>query len=585
MFNFKNIRIGVKFGILTVVILIGLVIFFAFSFSGVNQVKVNGPIYTNIVLGKDLIADILPPPEYIIESYLVCFQMIQTTSQADLAGDLPGLVSRIDQLHKDYETRHAYWETALTEGELKNELVKVSYKPAASFFNIVDSEFVPAIQAGDSAAATKILNESLTPLYLEHRKSIDQVAVLTADVNAQFEATAVQEVNRTNLLMIIIGILVVLLTIGISAVIGGGITRPITDMVATAEKLAAGNIQVNVSLYSSDELGKLADAFRKMIAYIQEIATTANSIASNDLSQTIIPKSEDDALGNAFAQMVQNLRTTVNEVQNGVRDLSAASTELLKKSTSVADSADEMSRTAISVAAGMEEASGNLSNVAAATEEMTATVGDIANNAEKARAITERAASQTDQIATAASTLGLSAKEIGKVTETITSISRQINLLALNATIEAARAGAAGKGFTVVATEIKELARQTSAATEDIKARISGVQNSALTVYEDTDQISSVIHEVNSIVNSIATAIEEQSVVTKDIATNISNATSNIQTTNDQIIMVSGLSMSVSQEISSVSNSDHQNTQDWGSASALSALADQLNRVVAQFKM
>jgi len=392
-------------------------------------------------------------------------------------------------------------------------------------------------------------------------------------------------VSQTNLFMVIIGVLVVLLTIGISALIGGGITRPISDMVATAEKIAVGNVQVNVSLHSRDEIGQLADAFRKMINYIQEIATIANAIAANDLSQNITPQSEEDALGSAFAQMVRNLRTTVNEVQNGVRDLSAASSELLKKSTSVAESADEMSRTAIQVAAGMEEASGNLSNVAAATEEMTATVGDIANNAEKARSITERAAAQTDQIASAARTLGLSAKEIGKVTETITSISRQINLLALNATIEAARAGAAGKGFTVVATEIKELARQTSAATEDIKARISGVQNSALTVYEDTDQISNVIHEVNAIVNSIATAIEEQSVVTKDIAGNISNATSNIQLTNDQIIMVSGLSMSVSQEISSVSSSDHQNTQDWGSASALAALADQLKQVTAQFKM
>ena len=94
-----------------------------------------------------------------------------------------------------------------------------------------------------------------------------------------------------------------------------------------------------------------------------------------------------------------------------------------------------------------------------------------------------------------------------------------------------------------------------------------------------------MIHEVNAIVSSIATAIEEQSVVTKDIAGNISNATNNIQQTNDQVVMISGLSMSVSQEISSVSSSDPQNTGDWGSASALSALADQLNQVVAQFKM
>ena len=585
MFNFKNVGIGAKFGILAVFILFGFIVFFAFSYNGLNQVKVNGPIYVNIVQGKDLIADILPPPEYIIESYLTCFQMLQTTNLAQSAGELQGLITKMTQLHQDFSTRHDYWVTTLPEGELKSELVTKSYQPAKDFYAVVENDFIPAVQAGDSAAATKILNETLTPLYLEHRQSIDRVAVLSGEVNSRFEASAVKAVSQTNLLMISIGVIAVLLTIGMSIVIGRGITGPITDMVATAEKIAVGNIQVNVSLYSNDEIGKLADAFRKMITYIQEIASTANQIATNNLSQNITPKSEDDALGAAFAQMVRNLRSTVNEVQSGVHDLSAASAELLRKATSVAQSADEMSRTTISVAGGMEEAAGNLGNVAAATEEMTATIGDIANNAEKARAITDRAVAQTDQIASAASTLGLSAKEIGKVTETITSISRQINLLALNATIEAARAGAAGKGFTVVATEIKELARQTSAATEDIKARISGVQNSALTVYKDTDQISQVIHEVNAIVSSIATAIEEQSVVTKDIAGNISNATNNIQQTNDQVVMISGLSMSVSQEISSVSSSDPQNTGDWGSASALSALADQLNQVVAQFKM
>ena len=123
--------------------------------------------------------------------------------------------------------------------------------------------------------------------------------------------------------------------------------------------------------------------------------------------------------------------------------------------------------------------------------------------------------------------LGSAAQEIGQVTETITNISSQTNLLALNATIEAARAaGAAGKGFAVVANEIKELARQTAGATEDIKAKISGVQSSTGGAISDIGRIVNVIQEVGGLVANIAAAIEEQATVTRDVAGNIAQARS-----------------------------------------------------------
>ena len=126
-------------------------------------------------------------------------------------------------------------------------------------------------------------------------------------------------------------------------------------------------------------------------------------------------------------------------------------------------------------------------------------------------------------------------REIGKVTETISEISSQTNLLALNATIEAARAGAAGKGFAVVAGEIKALAQQTATATEDIKSRISGVQNSTSSGIAEIEKISRVIFEVSDIVGSIAAAIEEQTVSTKDIARNIAEASFGVNDVNERI--------------------------------------------------
>ncbi len=117
--------------------------------------------------------------------------------------------------------------------------------------------------------------------------------------------------------------------------------------------------------------------------------------------------------------------------------------------------------------------------------------------------------------------LGESTIRIGRDTEAITEISEQTNLLALNTTIEAARAGEAGKGFVVVANEIKELARQTASATVDIKNQITEMPATSSTTVNDIKEISVVIVELNNVINTITTEVEEQSAATNEMAGNI----------------------------------------------------------------
>jgi methyl-accepting chemotaxis protein len=235
----------------------------------------------------------------------------------------------------------------------------------------------------------------------------------------------------------------------------------------------------------------------------------------------------------------------------------------------------------------MEEAVTNLTSVASATEEMSSTIAEIAPLSEKARSISLSASDQANAISTLMQQLGHAALEIGKVTETITDISSQTNLLALNATIEAARAGSAGKGFAVVANEIKELAKQTAAATEDIKAKIGSVQSSTNSAISDINSITSVISEVGDIVASIATAIEEQSAVTRDVAGNIAQATMGVQAANESVAQTASVSRSMAQDIAGIDLATTEirsgGEQVEQSSIELSRLAEKLRALVGQF--
>jgi len=301
--------------------------------------------------------------------------------------------------------------------------------------------------------------------------------------------------------------------------------------------------------------------------------------------------------------MSGNLRKMFQDINAGVETLSSSSTELSAishqmsagseqtsgKANTVATAAEEMTTNMTSVSAATEQASTNLSMVAAASEEMTATISEIAQNSEKARSITGEAVSQAKSTSDGVNKLGKAADEIGRVTEAITEISEQTNLLALNATIEAARAGEAGKGFAVVANEIKDLAKQTAAATLEIKEKISGIQESSTVTVTEIERISKIINDVNEIVSTIATAVEEQSVTSRDIAENIVQASQGIQEVTENVAQSSTVSGEIAKDISEVnqasSEMSNSSSQVNLSAEELSKLSEQLKEMVGRFKI
>ncbi|MBK8784874.1 MAG: hypothetical protein IPO22_24500 [Anaerolineales bacterium] len=149
------------------------------------------------------------------------------------------------------------------------------------------------------------------------------------------------------------------------------------------------------------------------------------------------------------------------------------------------------------------------------------------------------------------------------------------------------RAGAAGKGFAVVANEIKELAKQTAEATNEIKDKIDSIQNSTAEAVTDIDKIVKVIRDVNEIVMTISAAIQEQSIVTQNVAENIAQTFGGVRDVNVRLSETSIVTNSIAKEIAELSGHSGQviseNGQELISAIVLTQLAERLSKLVAKF--
>ena len=335
-----------------------------------------------------------------------------------------------------------------------------------------------------------------------------------------------------------------------------------------------------------------------------EIAKVANQIAAGDLTYEF--KAGKKPLTGVYASMQQmtgNLKNMFQDISQGVQTLTGSSTELSAvsqqmtsnaeqssvKANNVSSAAEEMATAMNSVAAATEQTSANLQMIVAAAEEMSATINEIASNTAKGSQTTTQAVEKAEHISQKVDALGRAAMEISKVTEAIADISEQTNLLALNATIEAARAGEAGKGFAVVAGEIKELAKQTAQATDEIGLKIGEVQTSTTESVEAIKSIVEIIDDINSIVTTVATAIEEQSATTQEISNNVSQAATGVQEVNENVNQTSSVAGEVTQDVHDVSRSADEITsgtlQINESAGELSRLAENLNEMISRFKL
>ena len=462
-----NLKIRTRFMLLLVLFFAGFLLYGGWSFKTLDELKVNGPLYQRIVQSKDLVADVLPPPEYIIESYLVSLQLVATTDKAKQ----DGLVERLKVLKKEYDDRHAFWSKAGLEAALGSLLLKESNQPAQAFFKLSFDELVPAVQRNDRDAVTVVIGK-LEAHYEAHRAAIDKVVAMANQRAQTDEADAVSQIASSTTLMLGILAVSVAVCLAASLLIIRSILNPLNEAVRVVKTFAAGNLRVQFDARGYDEFAQLLSALQEMQGSLVKLVSTVRSGA------------EGVAIASA-------------EIAQGNHDLSGRT----------------------------ESQASALEQTAASMEELGSTVRLNADNARQANQLSLNASTVAirggDVVAQVVDTMkGIndSSRKISDIISVIDGIAFQTNILALNAAVEAARAGEQGRGFAVVASEVRSLAGRSSEAAREIKtlinASVERVEKGSALVDQagvTMTEVVSSIRRVTDIMGEISAASSEQS--------------------------------------------------------------------------
>jgi methyl-accepting chemotaxis protein len=324
--------------------------------------------------------------------------------------------------------------------------------------------------------------------------------------------------------------LIIICIIAILNVLRRIVIKPIGKLVAVSDQMALGDINVNITSDSNDEMGTLAASFQKMIDSIRAQVVSVEHIASGDLTIDVPVRSEQDILGKKLNELISrnnevmvNINTAAEQVASGAKQVS--------------DSSSALSQGATEQASSIEQLSVSIEEIANKTQKNAADANEANELAEKAKDNAEQGNGQMQEMLLAMDEINASSGSISKIIKVIDDIAFQTNILALNAAVEAARAGQHGKGFAVVADEVRNLAAKSANAAKEtselIESSIKKVEGGSKIANETAASLNRIVDDVAkaaSLVSNIAIASNEQSAGIKQINQALATVTAVVQT-------------------------------------------------------
>ena len=428
-----------------------------------------------------------------------------------------------------------------------------------------------------SAQAASILDGSLNKF-----EYLDDLLVKVIDARKDFitaeTRAAGAEYERTKFILIISVVVVILISVSMAFYLSRSINTSIQYLIEIANRIAQGNLQVDVTPKTKDEFGMLTNAFAETVKQLKSLIKGITNTAENLVSFSEQLTSNADQSAQATQQVANSISTVAFNMTNQGEQVTLSVREINDMTNDIAafEKLSEQSSKAANNVADIAQA-GRVA-VSGAVSQMETIAASVTESAEVIRQLASRS------------------EEISQISDTISGIAEQTNLLALNAAIEAARAGEHGRGFAVVADEVRKLAEGSALAASKIAELIRVIQNDTTKAVERMEQGTLDVQSGKSVVdeagNSFSTIVQAVIGLTKNAEIILHAARSSSEKINKLVSVMNELnktSTAVSQEAESVSAATEQlsaSMDEIATASKnMSDMAQKLQDSTSQFKL
>ncbi|WP_051261458.1 methyl-accepting chemotaxis protein [Desulfovibrio inopinatus] len=541
----NNVSVFKKFTLLSVVFFCCMGAFYAVSRYTIHTTSIGSHSYASIINSRNLLADIIPPPLFVMETYLKASEMLNARG----IEDVNYISSLIRKQKKVFDEHRQLWAKDMHEGRLRTILLDEVCPLGEDVFAIIESELIPAARKLDRKKMQDIFAHKVTPAFLKQRESIDSFTISLEDEASHIEKKGKETVESGIMFFNVFFAVSLIIVMIFNRVLAKNITRALQRCGSFARDIAAGRLDATLSMTRKDDFGELGENLCTMLAELKRKISLSEE-------KTVLAESETKKANYAVEEAkhakeqtehakADGMLQAAQQLENVVDIVSSASEQLAAQTEQSAQGAETQAQRVSEIASAMAQMNTTVFEVAQNASEAAQTASQTTQSAEEGAKIVAQLVRFIDQVLDNAKqslndmgALEKQAEGIGHVLNVISDIADQTNLLALNAAIEAARAGETGRGFAVVADEVRKLAEKTMTATKEVEDATNAIQQGAKMNYshveqsvralaevtllanqsgESLHQIVNFVEKVTGQIHSIATASEEQSAASEEI--------------------------------------------------------------------